>query len=363
MSWKEHLREAIWSLSAYRTFEYASGPGDLVRLDANEAAYPLDAEDVAAFLDRIGKLPFHRYPEVTGRPLREALAARWKVSPEQVLLGNGSDEIIAILVTAFGGGGGAAPARVLYPTPTFGEFEQIALSHGLRPLPVPLDDRFQVDEARVSEAIRSERPALAFFASPNNPTGNRFDAAALERLARQMDAVFVVDEAYGDFGGATLLPLVGEVPGLLVMRSLSKIGFAGMRLGALVGPREVIAELDKVRLPFNVNALSIALACAALARPDRLEARIRRVVDRRRELEEGLRRISGLTVFPSDANFVLVRTPGDAHAAYRRLLDRRVLVRDLSRPGPLERCLRITAGNPEENEACLAALRAAVEAA
>jgi histidinol-phosphate aminotransferase len=363
MSWRDHLREAIGSLSAYRTFDYASAPGDLVRLDANEAAYPLDPEDVAAFLDRVGGLAFHRYPEVTGRPLREALAARWKVSPDEVLLGNGSDEIISILVTAFGAGRGGAPARVLFPTPTFGEFEQIALAHGARPLPVPLDDRFQLDEARVSAAVRGERPALAFFASPNNPTGNRFDAAALERLAREMDAVFVVDEAYGDFGGATLLRLVGEVPGLLVMRSLSKIGFAGMRLGALVGPRDVIAELDKVRLPFNVNAISIALACAALSRPDRLEARIRRVADRRRELEEGLRRIPGLTVFPSDANFVLVRTSGDARAVYLRLLERRVLVRNLSRPGPLERCLRITAGTPEENEACLAALRAALEVA
>jgi histidinol-phosphate aminotransferase len=136
---------------------------------------------------------------------------------------------------------------------------------------------------------------------------------------------------------------------------------AGMRLGALVAPREAAAELDKVRLPYNVNAVSIALACASLRRPQHLDARIRRVSERRRELEEGLRRIRGLTVFPSDANFVLIRTPGDARQVWDLLLERGVLVRYLSRPGPLERCLRVTAGTSEENEACLAALRAVLE--
>ena len=360
MSWRDHLREAVWGLSLYRPFDYASAPRDLVRLDANEAAYPLDRGEVEAFQAEIGRLAFHRYPDVSGQPLREALARRWGVAPEQILLGNGSDEVIAILVAAFGGGRPGAPARVLYPTPTFGEYESIALSHGAVPLPVPLDDRFQLDEPALAETIRRERPALAFFASPNNPTGNRFDPEVLLRLAPAMDAVLVADEAYADFGGFTLMPRVGEVPGLFVMRSLSKIGLAGMRLGALVGPRDAVAELDKVRLPYNVSAVSVALACAALARPEHLDARIRRVADRRRELEAGLRAIPGLTVFPTDANFVLIRTPGDARAVFDRLLARGVLVRYLSRPGPLERCLRITAGTPEENEACLRALRAAV---
>ncbi len=361
MSWKDHLRESVWGMSTYRPFDYTSASPDIVRLDANESAYPLEREELEAFQAEVERLPFHRYPEVSGRPLREALAARWKVEPGQILLGNGSDEIIAILMTSFGGGRNGAPAAVLYPTPTFGEYESIALAHGARPLPVPLDERFQLDELRLAETIRRERPALAFFASPNNPTGNRFDAGVMERLARQMDAVLVADEAYADFGGATMMPLVGKVPGLFVMRSLSKVGMAAMRLGALVAPREAAAELDKVRLPYNVNAVSAALACAALRRPEHLEARIRRVTERRRELEVGLRRIQGLTVFPSDANFVLIRTPGDAKQVFERLLERGVLVRYLSRPGPLDRCLRITAGTPEENETCLRALRAVVE--
>jgi histidinol-phosphate aminotransferase len=358
MSWKDHLRESLAGLGVYRPFDYATAPRDLVRLDANESSYPLDDEDVRAFQDAVGRVAFHRYPEVSARPLREALARRWGVAPDQVLVGNGSDEIIAILITAFGGGRDGERAKVLYPTPTFGEFESIALSHGAEPLPVPLDGAFQLDEAKLADAIDRGRPSLAFFASPNNPTGNRFDAAVMLRLAARMDGIFVADEAYGDFGGATLLPRVGSMPGFCVMRSLSKVGFAALRLGALVGPRDVIAELDKVRLPYNVNAVSAALACAALAAPERLDARVRRVAERRRELDAALRAIPGLTVFPSDANFVLVRTPADAKDVWDRLRERGVLVRLLSRPGPLENCLRITAGTPEENEACLRALRA-----
>ncbi len=357
MSWKEHLRPAVLGLSHYRPFDYASAPPDLVRLDANEAAYPLDPEEMALFQAELAKVAFHRYPEVSGKPLREALARRWGVRPEQILLGNGSDEIISILVTAFGGGQGGRPARVLFPTPTFGEYESVALAHGAVPLPVPLDARFQLDEPALADAIRRERPALAFFASPNNPTGNRFDQAAMERLARAMEGVCVVDEAYGDFGGATQVRRVNEVPGLFVMRTLSKIGLAALRLGALVGPAEAIDELDKVRLPYNVNTVSLALASAALARPERLDRRIRELAERRRELEAGLRSLEALTVFPSDSNFVLVRAP-DAPAVFAALLARGVIVRNLSRPGPLQGCLRITAGTHEENEACLRALRA-----
>jgi len=360
VSWKDNLRKQVWELSLYRPFDYASARPDLIRLDANESCYPLDREDVRAFQDEVARLPFHRYPEVSGRQLREVLGTRWNVSPDEILLGNGSDEIIAILMTAFGGERGGRRAPILYPTPTFGEYESIALAHGAEPLPVPLDASFQLDEAALTEAIRRSRPALAFFATPNNPTGNRFDAAVLERLAREMDSVLVADEAYGDVDGFTQIPRIREVPGLFVMRSLSKIGFAALRLGALVGPRDAISQLDKVRLPYNVNAASVAFAAAALSNPDRLNARLRRMADRRRDLEAALRAIPGLTVFPSDANFVLLRTPGDAKVIFDRLLERGVLVRFLSRPGPLERCLRITAGTAEENETCLRILREAV---
>jgi histidinol-phosphate aminotransferase len=183
----------------------------------------------------------------------------------------------------------------------------------------------------------------------------------MERLARASDGVTVVDEAYGDFGGSTMVDRVGEVPGLCVMRTLSKIGMAALRVGALVAPAELAHELDKVRLPYNVNTVSQALAIAVLERGERLAEKIALGAKSRRALEAGLAELPGLTVYPSDANFVLVRTPGDAKLVWERLLEQNVLVRNLSRPGPLQNCLRITAGTPEENSKCLEALRLALK--
>jgi histidinol-phosphate aminotransferase len=359
MSWRDHLRDTIPGLGVYRPFDYATAPRELVRLDANESPFPLEPAERESLHRALAEIDYHRYPEVSGRPLREALARRWGVAPEQVLLGNGSDEIIAILATAFGGGRGGRRAKVLYPAPTFGEYEAIALAHGAEPLPVPLDANFQLDEPRLADAMRAERPALAFFASPNNPTGNRFDARAVERLAAEMDGVVVADEAYADFTGGTMVPLVGRLPNLVVMKSLSKIGFAALRLGALVATPELAGELDKVRLPYNVNAVSQAIALWALGQPGWLETRLAHIAASMRDLDRGLRKLPGLEVFPSDANFVLVRTRSvDAAQLWQALLERRILVRNLSRPGALHNCLRITAGTPEENATCLEALRA-----
>jgi histidinol-phosphate aminotransferase len=358
MSWKDYVRPAVFDLGLYRPFEQRPG---LVRLDANESALPLDPEEREACLRALAVLDVRRYPEVSGRPLREALARRWGFSPEEILVGNGSDEVITILAAAFGESKARGRGKVLVPSPTFGEYESIARSHGLSVVEVPLDSEWNLDEARLAEAIDRERPALAFFASPNNPTANRFDEAVLDRLAERFDGCFVVDEAYADFsGGSAHLNKVRRRESFCVMKTLSKIGMAGLRLGALVGPRDLIAELDKVRLPYNVDAVAMALACAILADPSRLDARIERVAELRAKLEADLRAIPGLTVYRSDANFVLIRTSIDAQKVFERLLERRIVVRNPSRPGPLENCLRITAGTQEENEQCLKALRAAL---
>jgi histidinol-phosphate aminotransferase len=356
VSWRDFLREALASLEAYRTHDYQPG---LVRLDANESPFPLDQAERDAFAGELARVAMHRYPDVSGRPLREAFARRHGVSPEQVLVGNGSDETISVLVTAFAEGP-RGRGKVLFPVPTFGSYESIALARGAEPVKLPLGEDWALDEEAALSAIRREQPALSFFASPNNPTGNCFDARVLERLAGESPGVFVADEAYADFAGRTMVPRVGEIEGFCVMRSLSKIGLAALRVGAVIGPRELVAELDKVRLPYNVNAVSMALACAVLEHPERLEERARRVAAARRELAAGLAGVPGLVVFPSEANFVLVRTPIEGRRAWERLLERGVLVRNLSRPGPLQNCLRVTAGTPEENQRCVDAMRAAL---
>ena len=357
MSWKEHLREGVSELTALRLFDYGAAGAGLARLDCNELAFAPTPDEMETFVRALRDVAVHRYPDVSGLPLREALARRWHVEPDEILLGNGSVETLAMLMTAFGTCGQRTPAKVLYPDPSFPYYEVVARSHGLLPVPVPLDANFRLDEACLARTIDRERPALAIFASPNNPTGNRFDPEVLERLARRVDAAFIVDEAYADFDGRTMLSRFRAMPGLFVMRSLSKVGLAGLRLGALVGRRDAIAELDKVRLPWNVSAIAIALGCAALACPDFIERRVRAVIELRHGLEAALRTIPGLVVYPSDANFLLLRVPADASEAARRLLQSGVLVKNVSRPGLLERCLRITVGTTSENKRCVDALR------
>lgn len=365
MSWLEHLRPELASLSSLRLHDYAADGGRLARLDCNELPFPVSEDELRDFRAVLGEVSLHRYPDVSGAPLRQVLAARWNVTPEQILLGNGSIEALAILITAFGGAASGRPPAVLYPDPSFPHYEVIARANGFRPIAVPLDRSFHLDERRFAAAIDEHRPAVVIFASPNNPTGNLFDPNALERLARRADTAFVVDEAYVDFAGAgdcasTMIPRIAEVPGLFVMRTFSKIGFAGLRVGALVGAPNAIAELDKVRLPWNLNATSLALANVILSRPERLRSRVEAAIASRRALEAALQGIPRVTVFPSEANFILVRTPLPAGSLFERLLAGGILVKDVSHAASLDRCLRITIGTASENARCVQALRDAL---
>jgi histidinol-phosphate aminotransferase len=219
MSWKDHLREGISELTALRLFDYAAAGPELARLDCNELAFAPTPDEMEIFVRAVRGVAINRYPEVSGLPLREALAARWRVEPDEIVLGSGSVETLSMLMTAFGNSRQGAPARVIFPDPSFPYYEVAARAHGLRGVSVPLDATFQLDEARIAKTIDQERPALAIFASPNNPSGNRFDPEVLERLARRMDAAFVVDEAYADFDGRTMLARLRATPGLFVMRS------------------------------------------------------------------------------------------------------------------------------------------------
>jgi histidinol-phosphate aminotransferase len=366
VSWVEHLRPEIAALSPFRPTG-RDAPVDLVRLDCNEAPIALDPSELEALRTVLGTLSLQRYPELSGASLRRTLAERWQIDPAQILLGNGSSELLALLATAFGGGRHGRRARLLYPDPSFPHYEVIARTHGLVPVAVPLESDFRLDEQRIAQAIAAHTPALALVASPNNPSGNRFEPDALLRLARRMDAAFVADEAYVDFvdGGAaasTLIPRVREIPGLFVTRTFSKLGFAGLRVGALIGAPDAIAELDKVRLPWNVNAASLAFAEALLSRPERIDARVRMIRELRSAFEMALHAIPGLHVFPSQANFVLVRVALSAQLVFERLLAHGILVKNVARPGVLDGCLRITVGTATENQRCASALREALAA-
>lgn len=324
-----------------------------IQLHANENPHPLPAPLRKAVASAVAQVAVNRYPDGAGDAVRRALAAALPL-PEgaAIALGNGSDELIQVLTTTIARPG----AVVLAPEPTFVMYRIYARQSQLAYVAVPLRPDFSLDEDAMLAALARERPALVWLASPNNPTGHRASLAAIERILAAAPGVVVVDEAYADFGDASLLPRVLEFPNLIVLRTLSKVGLAGARLGYAVAHPAWIAEIDKVRSPYNVNALTQAVVPAVLAAADVLATQVAAIRAERTRLATALAARPGTTVYPSDANFLLVRVP-DAGAMTAHLRERRILVKNLDGSHrALDNCLRITVGTPAENRALLTAL-------
>ncbi|HSN19066.1 MAG TPA: histidinol-phosphate transaminase [Usitatibacter sp.] len=344
------VREEIRALSAYHV---APAKG-MVKLDAMENPYPLPAELAAQMGARLARVAVNRYPDPTAPGLKARLREAMAVpSHLDLVLGNGSDEILQIVAMALARPGAVA----LAPEPSFAMYRMSAIACGLRYVGVPLAPDFSLDERALLAAIERERPAVTWIAYPNNPTGNLFPREAILRIVAASPGLVVVDEAYYAFsGGASLLDEVGRHPNLLLVRTVSKLGLAGLRLGVAIGTRDWLDELEKLRLPYNVNVLSMAAAELLLDHRDVLDGQTRAIVAERRRLEAALDRMPRLTRFPSAANFVLVRVP-DAPRAFEALKQRGILVRNFHGSHPLlEHCLRLTVGTPDENGKLLAAL-------
>jgi histidinol-phosphate aminotransferase len=355
------IRPEAAALEAYHVETPPGGP--LVKLDANESPFALGdsmREELAAELARaLANVELHRYPDPEARELRALLGRDLEVTPGQVLATNGSDEAIQMLTIAVGGPGAAVAA----PVPTFVMYELSARGLGLNFVSVPLSDRFDLDVRRFCDVLRAERPRLVFLAWPNNPTGRLYDDGAVEEIVRLCNgnganALVVVDEAYFHYAGRSFLSKLGRYPNLVILRTLSKIGLAGIRLGVLVASTAVVEEVNKIRLPYNVNALSQAAARVVLRHPDVVNRHAATIVRERDRVLARLRELAGLTVFPSQANFFLIRTARPGDEVFRGLLERGILVRNFSRAPHLANCLRVTVGTPEENDAFLAALPA-----
>jgi histidinol-phosphate aminotransferase len=338
------IRPEILDLSAYHV-PPATG---MVKLDAMENPYRLPADLSAQLGALLAEAPINRYPDPAAGELAAVLRRAFAIPDAMgVLLGNGSDELIQILALALARPG----ATLLALEPSFVMYRMIARFAGMRYVGVPLNADFSLDEDAVMEALAAHRPALAFIAYPNNPTGNAFDAAALARIIRAAPGLVVVDEAYQAFtGGLSFLPRLVELDNLLVMRTVSKLGLAGLRLGYLVGRPAWLAELDKLRLPYNVNVLTQRAARLVLERMDVLGAQAQSIVAERERLAATLAGMPGVTVFPSQANFLLLRVAGAA-AIFDGLKQRGVLIRKLhGSHALLADCLRVTVGSPEENQ-------------
>lgn len=343
------LRPEVLALSAYHVAD-ASG---LVKLDAMENPYPLPDAVRAAVAQRLAAVAVNRYPDAGCAALKERLREAAGVPAGcELLLGNGSDEIIQILAMAVARPG----AVILGVEPSFVMFRMLAVAAGARWVGVPLRPDFSLDEAALNEAIDRHRPALAFFAYPNNPTGNLFDRAVIERMIARLPGLAVVDEAYHAFAGDSFAPALGRLPNLVVMRTLSKLGLAGLRLGYLMGPRPWIGELEKLRLPYNINALTQAAATAILEHPEVLESQAAALRAARSDCARELSCLPGVTVYPSAANFLLLRV-AEAPRVFAALKQRGVLVKLLDGSHPLlSGCLRVTVSTPGENRQFLDAL-------
>jgi len=343
------VRPEILALKAYPVPSSAG----MVKLDAMENPYTLPEElrrELAAVLARVD---VNRYPP-NPQKLLDALARRMEVPPGMKLLaGNGSDELIQIIITALARPG----AAMLYPSPTFVMYSMGATFSGMKAIAVPLREDFSFDPDAFIARMKAEKPALVMMAYPNNPTGVLYPQEDVVKVIRACEGLVVIDEAYHVFAGKTFMRRLGEFPNLVVLRTVSKLGLAGIRLGYLAGPPEWIDQLDKVRPPYNVGVLTQAAALFLLERLDVLEAQAARIKADRAGLGQSLAALKGVTVFPSEANFFLMRVP-DAARTYDALKQQSVLVKNLH-PG-IPNCLRVTVGTPDENRILLTALREAL---
>ncbi len=343
---KELVRGEIRGLQAY-TVEKGLYKA---KLDANESPFPLPPELHGELLTILERVPLNRYPDPDAGEARAAIAGRLGIPAERLILGNGSDECILLLLLALGG-------PVLSPIPTFVMYELASKALGLRFLGIPLGPRFELPLEQVLEIIRRERPKLIFLASPNNPTGNAFSEEEILKVVEASEGLVVVDEAYYPYAGRTLLPHLWRYENLAILRTLSKIGLAGIRVGYLIAHEALIEELNKVRPPYNVNALSQAVARFALEHEEAIQGQVKVVIEERERLFRALSELPELEVFPSEANFLLFRTKVPVEPVYLGLVEEGVLVRNLSNGPGLFNCLRVTVGTPEENDLFLETLR------
>jgi histidinol-phosphate aminotransferase len=324
-----------------------------------ENPYRLPADVQAEIAALAAATALNRYPDPDAARLKARLREALAIPPGMdLLLGNGSDEIIQMLTMAAARPG----AVVLGLEPSFVMFRMIATFCGVRFVGVPLKSGFTLDVDRTLAAIAEYQPALVFIAYPNNPTGNLFDEAAITRIIEAAPGMVVMDEAYHAFAGKTFMPRLADYPNLLVMRTLSKSGLAGLRLGLIAGAGAWLGHVDKVRLPYNVNVLTQLVAEKVLQNQELLAQQAAAIKTERTRLFEGLKRIPGVQPFPSDANFILFKT-GKAEQVFNGLRQRGVLIKNLHGAHPsLADCLRVTVGTPEEDAQVLDVLKETVNA-
>jgi histidinol-phosphate aminotransferase len=350
------LRQDVMSMHAY-AIQPSVG---LIKLDAMENPFTLPPELQRELGERLGRVAINRYPAQCAADVAATLTAFVGLpAGNRLMLGNGSDELIDMLSVACDVPG----AVLLAPLPGFVMYEMSARLRGLRFVGVPLTADFELDERAMLAAIEEHRPALTYIAYPNNPTANLFDEAVIERIVAAVGAqrgLVVFDEAYQPFSSRTWLPRLAEFDHVLVMRTLSKFGLAGVRLGYLCGAAALIDEIEKVRPPYNVSALNAEATLFALEHADEYARQAALLKSERERLQAALRQMPEVQAFKSEANMILVRVP-DSKRTFEGMKARGVLVKHIAGQHPLlANCLRLTVGSPPENDSMTTALRASL---
>jgi histidinol-phosphate aminotransferase len=349
------LRQDVTSSAGY-AIQPSAG---MVKLDAMENPFGLPPALKRALGERLAEVAVNRYPLNKGE-VAAALAQHFEVPAGcKVIVGNGSDELIDLLSVACDVPG----ATVLAPLPGFVMYEMSARLRGLKFVGVPLTASFELDAPAMLAAIESAQPALTYIAYPNNPTGNLFDERMVNSIVEAVgaqDGFVVFDEAYQPFSARTWMPKLATHEHVLVLRTLSKFGLAGVRMGYLAGAAPLIEQIDKVSPPYNIGALNAAATLFALEHAEVFAEQAAVLRQQRERLLGELRAIAGVTVFPSQANMILVRVH-DAKRAFEGMKQRKVLVKHIAGLHPLlANCLRLTVGTPEENTHMIDALKASL---
>jgi histidinol-phosphate aminotransferase len=344
------IRPEIRALTAYPVAKAER----MIKLDAMENPYEMPTDVRTRLANALADVAINRYPDGGADAVKSALRTSLALADDVALMvGNGSDELLQIITTAVAKPG----AAIVAPDPSFVMYRLYAVYANIRYVAVSLRDNLDLDGDAMLAAIERERPALVWIAYPNNPTANLFDAGTVERIVRAAPGLVVVDEAYYAFADRSFLPRVREFANLIVVRTVSKIGMAGLRLGYAAAHPAWIAELEKVRPPYNINALTQAAVPLLLAERSLLDEQAKAIRAERARLTTALATIAGVVVYPSATNFVVVRVP-DAIATFTALRNANILVKNLHGWHPLlTNCLRITVGTPAENDALLKVLK------
>jgi len=338
------IRKDIRALSSYRVPDSRG----MIKLDAMENPFVLPHSLRKEWQAMLSQVDINRYPDSDMHGLRVQIAERDRVIPEQVLLGNGSDEIIQMLLLATGSG------TVMTPAPSFVMYELISKWLQRSFFTLPLGKNFKLDAEQFLSACAREKVTMVFLACPNNPTGNMWEREALQMICSRFNGLVIIDEAYAPFASRTHTDLLA--PNVMILRTFSKYGWAGLRLGYLLGSVSFIHELNKVRMPYNINSLTQVSASFLLQHDELFQLQARTICKERERLADALKLLPDVHVFPSEANFLLIRV-ADASMVFERLKEENILIKNMhGTDSTLKHCLRITIGTETENNLLLAAM-------